>query len=63
MLDIVLDVDAIFLDFNAQLCSVSAQELSNPGVCCLRSSQTEWDEAILWRTYFTLTDLEAVFRC
>ena len=23
---------------------------------------TEWDEATLWRTYFTLTDIEAVFR-
>ena len=33
-----------------------------PGVYCLRSSETDWDEATLWRTYFTLTDLEAVFR-
>ena len=37
--------------------------MTHPGVCCLRSSQTEWDEATLWRAYFTLTDLEAVFRC
>ena len=29
---------------------------------CLRSNQTDWDEATLWRTYFTPTDLEAVFR-
>ena len=36
--------------------------MTHPGVYCLRSSQTEWDEATLWRTYFTLTDLEAVFR-
>lgn len=35
---------------------------THPGVYCLRSNQTEWDEATLWRTYFTLTDLEAVFR-
>ncbi len=33
-----------------------------PGVYCLRSNQTEWDEAKLWRTYTMLTDLEAVFR-
>ena len=26
------------------------------------SPETNWDEATLWRTYFTLTDLEAVFR-
>lgn len=35
---------------------------THPGVYCLRSNQTDWDEATLWRTYFTLTDLEAVFR-
>ena len=29
---------------------------------CLRSNETGWDEATLRRTYFTLTDLEAVFR-
>ncbi len=34
-----------------------------PGVCCLRTDQAQWDEATLWRTYTTLTDLEAVFRC
>ena len=36
--------------------------MTHPGVYCLRSNQTQWDEATLWRTYFTLTDLEAVFR-
>ena len=36
--------------------------MTHPGVYCLRSNQTDWDEATLWRTYFTLTDLEAVFR-
>ena len=36
--------------------------LTHPGVYCLRSSETDWDEATLWRTYVTLTDLEAVFR-
>ena len=34
-----------------------------PGVYCLRSNQTTWTEEQLWRTYSTLTDLEAVFRC
>ncbi len=33
-----------------------------PGVYCLRTSQTNWDEATLWKTYTMLTDLEAVFR-
>ncbi len=33
-----------------------------PGVYCLRSNLTDWDAQRLWRTYATLTDLEAVFR-
>ena len=33
-----------------------------PGVYCLRTSQTGWDEFTLWKTYTMLTDLEAVFR-
>lgn len=33
-----------------------------PGVYCLRTSQTDWDESTLWDTYTMLTDLEAVFR-
>ena len=41
---------------------VSGTMMTHPGVYCLRSSETDWDEATLWRTYFTLTDLEAVFR-
>ncbi len=36
--------------------------LTHPGVYCLRSNVTDWDEATLWRTYTTLTDVEAVFR-
>ena len=36
--------------------------MTHPGVYCRRSSETDWDEATLWRTYSTLTDLEAVFR-
>ena len=35
---------------------------THPGVYCLRSSETAWDEDALWRTYTTLTDVEAVFR-
>ena len=34
-----------------------------PGVYCLRTNLTDWDAERLWRTYATLTDLEAVFRC
>ena len=41
---------------------LSGSMMTHPGVYCLRSNQTDWDEATLWRTYFTLTDLEAVFR-
>jgi len=33
-----------------------------PGVYCLRTNQTDWNEATLWHTYTMLTDLEAVFR-
>jgi len=33
-----------------------------PGVYCLRTTHMEMDEAVLWRTYTMLTDLEAVFR-
>ena len=36
--------------------------LTHPGVYCLRSGETDWDEDTLWRTYTTLTDVEAVFR-
>jgi transposase len=34
-----------------------------PGVYCLRTNESAWDEGTLWRTYTMLTDLEAVFRC
>jgi hypothetical protein len=37
-------------------------KLSHPGVYCLRTNETEWNEETLWRTYTMLTDLEAVFR-
>ena len=35
---------------------------THPGVYCLRTNETAWDEETLWRTYMMLTDLEAVFR-
>ena len=36
--------------------------LTHPGVYCLRTNVRDWDEETLWRTYTTLTDVEAVFR-
>ena len=41
---------------------LSGTMMTHPGVYCLRSSETDWDESTLWRTYFMPTDLEAVFR-
>ena len=41
---------------------VEGSMMTHPGVYCLRSNQTDWDEETLWRTYVTLTDIEAVFR-
>lgn len=41
---------------------VEGTMLTDPGVYCLRSNETGWSEAQLWRTYMMLTDLEAVFR-
>ncbi len=35
---------------------------THPGVYCLRSNELAWDADALWRTYTTLTDVEAVFR-
>lgn len=36
--------------------------MSHPGVYCLRSNILDLDAETLWRTYVTLTDVEAVFR-
>ena len=41
---------------------VAGTMLTDPGVYCLRSNETDWGEERLWRTYMTLTDLEPVFR-
>jgi transposase len=35
---------------------------SHPGVYCLRTNVLDWDEAKLWHTYTSLTDIESVFR-
>ncbi len=37
-------------------------QATHPGVYCLRTNETEWDETTLWKTYTMLTDLEGVFR-
>jgi transposase len=42
--------------------AVEGTRLTHPGVYCLRSNETTWDEEKLWSTYTTLTDLEAVIR-
>jgi len=41
---------------------VDGSMLTHPGVYCLRTNETSWSAEKLWRTYMTLTDLEAVFR-
>lgn len=41
---------------------VTGSMVTHPGVYCLRTNVTTWDEATLWQTYTMLTDLEAVFR-
>ncbi len=41
---------------------VKGSQITDPGIYCLRSNVTDWDEETMWRTYVTLTDLEAVFR-
>lgn len=37
-------------------------QFTDPGIYCLRSNETSWDESTLWHTYTLLTDVEAVFR-
>jgi hypothetical protein len=51
---------AVSLSWNPQ--PVSGSMLTDPGVYCLATNETRWDEETLWRTYILLTDLEAVFR-
>jgi transposase len=40
----------------------ASSQATHPGVYCLRTNLTDWNEEALWRTYTMLTDLEAVFR-
>ena len=42
--------------------TVEGSMMSHPGVYCLRSNILDLDAETLWRTYVTLTDVEAVFR-
>jgi transposase len=51
---------AVSLSWNQQ--PVAGTMLTDPGVYCLATNETSWDEETLWRTYIMLTDLEAVFR-
>ncbi len=37
-------------------------QATHPGVYCLRTNISDWDEATLWNTYTLLTELEGVFR-
>jgi len=37
-------------------------QATHPGVYCLRTNISDWDEKALWQTYTMLTDLESVFR-
>ena len=41
---------------------LQGSKATHPDMYCLRTNLTDWDEAALWRTYITLTDIEAVFR-
>ncbi len=50
----------IALRYRRVECAESAD--AHPGVYCLRSNQSTWDESLLWHTYTMLTELEAVFR-
>jgi transposase len=64
--DVTVDGDAdknIATAIHVQRITPAAEDKhAHPGVYCLRSNQTQWDEQQLWSTYTMLTDLEAVFR-
>ena len=63
------DVSVIVDDEGDKALSISWERMekansqaTHPGVYCLRTNLTDWNEEALWRTYTMLTDLEAVFR-
>ena len=45
-----------------ELKPIDGTMLTHPGVYCLRSNELDMTAEQMWRTYVTLTDLEAVFR-
>jgi transposase len=51
---------AISIDWKRQ--EKENTQATHPGVYCLRTNETQWKEARLWKTYTLLTDLEGVFR-
>lgn len=52
--------NAISLSWNQKIRTDDISAMN--GVYCLRTNNTTMDEATLWKTYTTLTDLESVFR-
>ncbi len=62
-IDVTTDAGGTFVEsLRWQKEAVAGSMATHPGVYCLRSSEVDWDEEQLWRTYSTLTDLESVFR-
>ena len=56
------DEGAKALAISWTLSAAEGSMMSHPGVYCLRSNILDLDAETLWRTYVTLTDVEAVFR-
>ena len=61
--DVIADPDGkTALAITWQRRPTAGSMLTHPGVYCLRTNATDWDQEALWRTYTMLTDVEAVFR-
>ena len=63
------DIDVIADESGAKALAVTWKRrplagtmVTHPGVYCLRTNLDDWDEETLWRTYTSLTDVEATFR-
>ena len=63
------DIDVIADESGEKACAVTWERrplagtmATHPGVYGLRTNVEDWDEEALWRTYTSLTDVEAVFR-